>query len=294
MASSQFSSRASSVLRRRLVVAVLVLVSLALLTVYFRESSGGGLHSLQSTGASVLKPFETAANRVAQPFRDAAGWLGSVTTTSRDNRKLRKELQEQQVDTARYQALQQENRDLRAITNYIGGPSLPRDYTPLPTAILSQPPEQFDQRVVVGVGRNEGVLPNDPVVSPTGVLVGVTTTVGASTANVKLITDETSAVSVVDAKTGAWGILHHDDPSTAIVVDNVPKAAVVNEGDRLVTAGWKSGALTSVFPRGIPVGTVKSVNQTDIYQDKQIEITPLVDFGSLRSMIVLVKKPSAR
>ena len=49
-------------LRRRLVVAVLVLVSLALLTVYFRESSGGGLHSLQSTGASVLRPFEVAAS----------------------------------------------------------------------------------------------------------------------------------------------------------------------------------------------------------------------------------------
>ena len=70
---------------------MLVLVSLALLTVYFRESSGGGLHSLQSTGASVLRPFETAANRVAQPFRDAAGWFGGLSTTKDDNKKLRKE-----------------------------------------------------------------------------------------------------------------------------------------------------------------------------------------------------------
>ena len=67
-------------LRRRVVVAVLVLVSLALLTVYFRESSGGGLHSLQSAGATVLRPFEVAANRVAQPFRDAAGWVGGLST----------------------------------------------------------------------------------------------------------------------------------------------------------------------------------------------------------------------
>jgi rod shape-determining protein MreC len=282
------------VLRRRLVVAVLVLVSLALLTVYFRESSGGGLHSLQSTGASVLRPFEVAANRVAQPFRDAAGWLGGLNTTRDENKKLQKENEKLTAQVSRLDSVLQENRDLRVATHYLGGPSFPRDYIPLTTAILSQPPGQFDQRVVVGVGRNNGVRPNDPVVSPNGYLVGVTTTVGAGTANVRLITDEASAVSVADAKTGAWGILRHNDPGSAIIVDDVPKSDVVNEGDRLVTAGWKSGPLTSVFPRGIPVGTAKGVNQTDIDPFKQIEVDLLADLGSLRSMIVLVKKPSAR
>jgi rod shape-determining protein MreC len=282
------------VLRRRLVVAVLVVVSLALLTVYFRESSGGGLHNLQSTGASVLRPFEVAANRVAQPFRDAAGWLGGLNTTRDENKKLQKENEKLTGQLSNYGALLQENADLKKITHYLGGPSVPHDYIALPTAILSQPPVQFDQRVVVGAGRNNGVLPNDPVVSPNGFLVGVTTTVGASTANVRLITDETSAVSVMDAKTGAWGILRHNDPGSSIIVDNVPKSDVVNEGDKLVTAGWKSGPLTSVFPRGIPVGTVKGVNQTDIYPSKQIEVKLLADLGSLRSMIVLVKKPGAR
>src|SRR5262249_22989136 len=76
---SPLSSRSASVLRRRVILAALVLVSLTLLTVYFRESSGGGLHSLQSTGSTVLRPFEVAANRVAQPFRDAANWLGGLS-----------------------------------------------------------------------------------------------------------------------------------------------------------------------------------------------------------------------
>ena len=73
-------------------MAALVLVSLALLTVYFRESSGGGLHSLQSTGSSVLRPFEVAANRVAQPFRDAAGWIGGLSGARSENKKLKQEL----------------------------------------------------------------------------------------------------------------------------------------------------------------------------------------------------------
>ena len=58
---------------------LLVLLSLALLTVYFRESGNGRLHGVQSTGAVVLRPFEVAANRVAQPFRDLSGWISGLT-----------------------------------------------------------------------------------------------------------------------------------------------------------------------------------------------------------------------
>jgi hypothetical protein len=41
-----------------LVAAVLVLFSLALITVYFRESEEGTLHSAQRIGLSVAMPFE--------------------------------------------------------------------------------------------------------------------------------------------------------------------------------------------------------------------------------------------
>ena len=277
-------------LRRRMVVAALVFVSLALLTVYFRESSGGGLHGLQSTGANVLRPFEVAANRVAQPFRDAAGWIGGLSSAREDNKKLRRQNQVLTSKLMNLDAVLLENRDLKAMLHYVGGRTVPQDYMPLATTILSQPPGQYDQRVVVGVGRSNGVTRNLPVVSPQGFLVGITTTVGASSANVKLITDETSFVSILDPKTGAAGILRHNDPGSSIILDDVPKSAVVNENDPLVTAGWKSGGLTSIFPRGIPVGTVVGVNQTDINPYKQIEVKTRVDFDSLRSLIVLVRK----
>ena len=38
-----------------------MLLSLVLITVYFRESASGGLHGVQSTGATVLRPFEVGA-----------------------------------------------------------------------------------------------------------------------------------------------------------------------------------------------------------------------------------------
>src|SRR5438552_377199 len=78
-ASSTSSPRQGKPSRRRIVVVGLVLLSLVLLTVYFRESGTGRLHDAQSTGAAVLRPFEVAANRVAQPFRDLSGWISGLT-----------------------------------------------------------------------------------------------------------------------------------------------------------------------------------------------------------------------
>ncbi len=268
---------------------MLVLVSLALLTVYFRESSGGGLHSLQSTGSSVLRPFEVAANRVAQPFRDAAGWVGGLSGARSDNKKLRRELAQARADVTRYQVAAQENTQLKKLLRYRESASFPQGFRPLATSVFARSAGQFDQRVVVGVGSADGVQANDPVVTADG-LVGQVTRVYSHVAQVTLVTDEASFVSVLDLKTGASGLLRHSDSGSSIIMDEVPKAEQVGPGDVIFTAGWRSGKLSSIFPRGIPVGVVSSVNQTDIDPNKQIEVRPLVDFGGLQYMFVLARK----
>ena len=52
---------------RRAVLAVLVLGALALLTISFRSPTSGALHDAQGYGASALRPFQVAAQRVARP-----------------------------------------------------------------------------------------------------------------------------------------------------------------------------------------------------------------------------------
>ena len=280
-------------LRRRVVVAVLVLVSLVLLTIYFRESSGGGLHSLQSAGSTVLRPFEVAANRVAQPFRDGAGWIGGLSSARSENKKLKHEVAQLKQEVIAAQGAQQENKQLKALLHYEGRPSFPQDFDPVATSVIVRPTGQFDQRVVVGVGSSDGVRLHDPVVTQDG-LVGQVTRVYTNVAQVTQINDESSYVSLLDLKTGASGILRHNDAGSSIILDSVPKQEQVNPGDALVTAGWRSGNLSSIFPRGIPVGIVSSVSQTDIDPYKQIEVTPLVDLGGLQNMDVLIPKSRSK
>jgi rod shape-determining protein MreC len=54
-----------------------------------------------------------------------------------------------------------------------------------------------------------------------------------------------------------------------------------------VTAGWRAGGLSSLYPQGIPIGEVTSFGLTDTDVFQQVQVEPYVDFGALDAVIVL-------
>src|SRR5215218_7718101 len=80
-----------AVRRRRAVLVALVAASLILLTAYFGESAGGGLHAVQRGGMEVLAPIQEGANRAVKPFRDLFGWFGDTLDAKSQRDELRKE-----------------------------------------------------------------------------------------------------------------------------------------------------------------------------------------------------------
>jgi rod shape-determining protein MreC len=114
-------------------------------------------------------------------------------------------------------------------------------------------------------------------------------------ARVTLLTDQASAVSALVLQSGAAGIVRHGpSDGSALVLDRVGKDELVSEGNLVITAGWRTGNLESLYPRGIPIGMVASVGQQDVDLYKRIQVTPLVDFDSLAEVIVLVGNPKAK
>ena len=291
--SSTQSTRSSAVGRRRLVVALLTIVSLALVTVYFRESDGGVLHGVQSTGASILRPFEVGAERVARPFRDVASWFGGLIDAKSENAKLKEEIEALRQQIILTQSAVRENAQLKTLLDYLEGPRFPQDYRSVAARVIARAPSQFEQQIVVSAGKNDGISKHDAVVTADG-LVGEVTKVASNVAQVTLLTDETSAVSTLDINTNASGIVQHGRSSSSLTLERVTKDQVVHRGDVLVTSGFRSGDLSSLYPRGIPIGAVTSVGQNDTDLYKQIQVDSFVNFSQLEAVIVLVKKPEAK
>ena len=281
-------SRGAGPLRRRLVVGVLVLalaradlgvVPIGRQRAAERRAVGG------SVGAEALRG---RLERVAQPFRDAYSWADSLLTARSDAEELRAEVRDLRQRAIQSEFAIQENAYLRAQLNYLDGPRFPADFNPTVAEVIGRPGVAFTQAILIAAGSDNGVRLNDPVVTADG-LVGVVTKVSPGTARVQLLTDEEAAASAIDLRTGATGIVRHARGTReTLVLDRVRKQDVVRVGHEIVTAGWRAGALSSLFPKGIPIGRVASVGQTDTDLFQQVQVDPYVDFGALDAVIVLV------
>jgi rod shape-determining protein MreC len=287
-------SRSSGTLRRRLVVGLLVLASLVLISLSFRSDESGPLSGVHSAGATVLRPVAVGFERVAQPFRDVYGWADSLLTARSDAEALREELRDLRQREIQSAFALQENVYLRELLEYIDGPRFPADFDPVAAEVVGRPDGAFTQAIVIAAGSENGIRVNDPAVTADG-LVGVVTRVTSGAARVQLLTDEEAAASAIDLRTGATGIVRHARGTReTLVLDRVRKQDVVRRGQEIVTAGWRAGSLSSLYPKGIPIGKVTSVGQTDTDLYQQVQIDPYVDFGALDAVLVLVPTERTR
>jgi rod shape-determining protein MreC len=269
-------------------VGVLVLASLVLITLSFRSGEDGPLSGVQSAGSTALRPFAVGFERVAQPFRDAYSWADSLLTARSEAERLRAENRELLQRAIQSEFARQENEYLRRLLEYLDSPRFPVDFNPVAAEVIGRPAGAFTQAIVVAAGSSNGVQVNDPVVNADG-LVGLVTRVTPDTARVQLLTDEEAAVSAVDLRTSAPGIvLHARGTRETLVLDRVRKRDRIKVGDEIVTAGWRAGVLSSLYPKGIPIGKVTSVGLTDTDLFQQVQVDPFVDFGSLDAVLVLV------
>jgi rod shape-determining protein MreC len=212
----------------------------------------------------------------------------------KENAKLKAEVNQLRQKALLGEGARAQNARLRQQLNFVDSPLFPNDYSAVNTRIIGWRNE-FDERVMIAAGRDNGIHQETPVVTNDG-LVGIVTQVTGSAALVTLLTDESSAVQARDQDTGAFGVVRHGEGEGSLIVDRVTKDKLVKEGDVIVTAGRRSQQYPSLFPANIPIGYVISVGQSDTAPFKQIQIQPFVDFSSLDAVTALItnkKNPQA-
>lgn len=282
------SSRTTAALRRRLIVGGLVMLSLVLVTLSFRDEGDGPVASAQEGAAAVLRPFQVAADRIAEPFRDAYAWVDSLFDARSDAERLEQENEALRQQIAQARLDKREFARLKDLLKYRSGPRFPEGYDGIATSVIFRPAGAYAQAIVIAAGSKDGIAVDDPVVTQDG-LVGRVSRVSSKTARVTLLNDDQSAVSALDVATDAAGIIRPGQgPRAPLRLDRVAKEAEIRLHDTIVTAGWRSQRLSSIYPRGILIGRVTSVGRTDTDLYTQVQVTPFADLGALEAVLVLI------
>ncbi len=278
--------------RRRAVLALLVAISLILLTAYFGEPSTSPLHTLQRGIATVFSPIEQGASKVLSPVRDIGNWFSDTFHAKSRADQLQKKVNTLQAEVAQYESAAIQNRELsRELaldqTDGIGS------FSPVSADVIWHDPTLWYQQLEIDKGSGDGVHVDDPVIGD-GALVGKITEVGSNFSIVTLITDHTTQVAAeVMDQNGDQGLLvpRVGDPNQLVLEDlNVqvgqPGPAV---NQQVVTLGFKSGGLSSLYPHGIPIGQVSTVSGNNLYLNHQVLVSPVADLRHLQSVQVLTR-----
>ena len=281
-----YPSKARSALIRRTVVAVLVLVALTLVTISFRSPTAGALHDIQGAGSSALRPFQIAATRVAQPFRDAYSYIDGLTKAKSENKKLKQELIQYRAAQIKAAADAIKYEQTVKLLHFIQGPRFPSGYRAISTEVTSFPSGPFTHTLTIAAGSSKGVRLSQPVVSGDG-LVGIVSNIFPDSAIVTLISDPDSFVAARDLQRGVRGGVRTGTGGT-LILDQVPKTELVKRGDEIVTDGTHNARYPDLYPYGIPIGRVTSVGVADTASFLQVQVQPFADLGSLDAVAVLV------
>jgi len=267
-------------LRRRIVVAILVVLSVALLTVYFRESSDGPVHQAEASAMHVVAPLQSGTARVIKPFRDGWNWMTGLFGAQSQNRTLRAEVQQLRGQLAQQLVQQQQTTELHGLLQMRDSSVFPRGTNFADARVIARSTTAWYSTVTIDAGSDQGVRLNDAVVNGQG-LVGRVSAVTPDASEVTLITDQDSYVDAMVVPSGAQGMLA-GSVTGDVTLQYVDRSEKVVTGQDVVTSGMKG----SIFTRGIPIGQVSAVAQQDVELYQSISVTPWVDFHTLDLVMV--------
>jgi rod shape-determining protein MreC len=138
---------------------------------------------------------------------------------------------------------------------------------------------------LLDVGSDHGVQVNDPVVAAEG-LVGLVREVGPRSALAMDWTHPDFGVSVTTLDVDAFGIVEVRQGAfreeDRLLLNGIPFYTELEQGQVLVTSG--QGA---VYPRGIRVGTVLSLAETEAGWRRGYWVDPAVRVGSVTHVLVI-------
>jgi rod shape-determining protein MreC len=277
--------------RRRAVLGLLVGVSLILLTAYFGESPSSPLHTVQRGIVEVLSPVQEGASTALKPARDVAGWFSDTFRAKSRADQLQRQVNALRAQLARTQAAALQNRQLTKLVGLDNSLGI-NSYHAVAAHVIQRDPLLWYATIEVDKGSDDGVRVNDPVIGDGG-LVGRISTIDPTVSIVTLITDHSMAVAAqIQDSGGDTGVLVPavGNPNQLLVQD-LPQSGPFHEavGQQVVTAGFKSGPLQSLYPPGIPIGQISGASESGLLNSGQVEVNPAVDLRHLDAVQILTK-----
>ncbi|MBL8516189.1 MAG: rod shape-determining protein MreC [Betaproteobacteria bacterium] len=258
-------------------LARLTFFSLLAIVVMIADHRFRALDTVRLAVSVVLHPVERA---MALPG-DLASRVGDYFTSQdkllADNRVLERKVLELAAASQQAQLLKSEHERLirlAAANDRFANQGIVAE-------IIRDARNPFNRRIIVDKGMAHGLRGGLPVIDGGGV-VGQVTAVGTLTSEVTLITEKDQSVPVMLVRNGLRAVSVGMGKDGTIDVPFIPASADIRNGDVFVTSG-----IDGLYPPGLAVATITSVEKNAAFQFARIIGTPASGVDNHRFVMVL-------
>lgn len=277
--------------RRRVTLVLLVITSLALMTL--DERGSGVINSARTAAQDVVSPLQTLADDVVNPASEWLDGLGRANELQDENERLRRQLADARSGVA---AAKASLARLNEIERILDLPTID-DSTGVAADVISQGAGNFTRTFEIAKGTDAGIARGMPVVvgdqKSGAALVGQVQSASRTRAIVRRIDDRNFGVGaqlVQGAGFGPAGTATGQPDSSllrfSVIVDSA-SGAVLNKGDVAVTLGGND----EFFPKNLVIGTIVHEVGAGGAIARDAELRPVVDLDALTIVKVLKYRP---
>lgn len=229
-------------------IAVPALIVVSLLLIVLGKADVLLFERVRAAAADTMSPVLTVLAEPAASVADGVHHIQGLLDLYDENMRLREDNERlmQWQEVARQLASQ--NAQLRALTHFNAqGASFS-----VTAQVIANSGGAFARNILVDAGAHDGVARGQAAVSGEG-LIGRVGEVGERTARILLLTDLNSRIPVVLEESRVRAVMAGDNSDQPRLL-YLPVNSGVKVGDRIITGG-----ADGVFPPGLPVGAIASV-----------------------------------
>ncbi len=267
--------------RGRVLLLAFVAISIVVVTLDFRQSSGGPLKRAKDLAVTVVAPVQRGFTSVTGPVGDFFSSVANLANLRGENERLEQALDQAQADADGLPAIEDENEELRAQLDLENSW---RTMEAVTATVISSNIANYKWAIVIGKGRSDGIKPDMAAINSDG-LVGKVLRSGPHYATVLLLVDPAAAAAAKVDGIGDGGLVEGNGGGEMLSLSFIDTDSSVAVGDEVVTSGLDGG----VFPPGVQIGSVAEVGGSDAAGELQVAVESAVDFKALLFVTVLLE-----
>lgn len=268
--------QSGSVIAKRVVLVVLLVVAIVLVGVYARESDDGALHEAQNTTTELFSPLSFVGSGIGTGLSDAANSIEDLTASESDITALQ-EANEELVDLlAQADEYRQEAERLEELLELRDS----YDIEGVAANVIARSSTAWDQTITIDKGSSDGIDTGLTVMGSSGVIGQVVGT-SENTSTVRLITDPQSGAAAMIQSSRDEGIVS-GSLEGLLYLEDLDADAEVEVGDIVLTSG-----LGGSYVSGLVIGTVVKVESSQGDTARTAVVSPNDDASTLEEVLVV-------